>query len=228
MGKKKARYSQSVHTTQRDLEIIRFLGKYGCANASQIHASFFEGRTLGRAKNRLDELVKGGFLHSSLTDARGKTERIYWIERKGSMQFEEDVRAIFEKGRPPEKEIAHLLKTVDVMQRLERNHTISEFMHEHKLKSLKAKEAFGIGGGDMQIGDALISIAKSGSRLSAGTYMIEIDGDYYGKKAAHKVKSLGACGMSVLFVCFSTSRYEYMKPRAELASNIMLMHIDSL
>jgi hypothetical protein len=225
--KKKSQYNRKIHATDRDREILSYIGKYGCANAKQIHEVVFSKRTLGRAKDRLSQLVSGGYLHSEVTDARGKRERIYWIERKGLMELEE--RETAQRGRPPEKEIAHTLGMVDVCNAIEKHHKIESFTHEHALKSLKIREMLSFtDNSEMQIGDGLISIAPNNDGyLRGGEYMIEIDGDYWGKKLSHKIQSLKASNMRVLYVCFTDARYGYVQSRAG-AENIRVVHYSEL
>ena len=171
-------YDTRIHPSDRDRAIFEFIGMHGCANASQIHDRLFEGRTLGRAKDRLNQLVKGGYLRTEITVARGKRERMYWIDRIALMEVEEVKRDILERGRPPDKEIAHTLNMVDICNRVEIKHVITSYIHEHKLKSLKVREI--ISDPEMQVGDRVISVSPlENGYLSEGNYMIEGDGDYW-------------------------------------------------
>lgn len=225
----KKRYDTKVHANERDREIFEFIGKHGCANATQIHASLFDSRTLGRAKDRLNQLVKGGYLQTEITVARGKRERMYWIERKALMEFDKNKRDLLERGRPPDKELSHTLNMVDVCNKVEKNHVITSFIHEHGLKSLKARDMLNfVNNQEIQVGDRVISVLPLESGyLPGGDYMVEIDGDYWGAKLAHKLRSLQASGMDVIYVCFNGARYNYVKSHLNHDS-IQVFHIDEL
>lgn len=220
---------------ERDRLIFSFIGKYGCANAKQIHGAVFTvnektGRvpTEARCRDRLTQLIRSGYVKTELVKARGKTERIYWIERKALMELDEDKRKTLEAGRPPEKEIAHTLSTVDVINAVSKAHEIRYFVHEHTLKSLKVREMLKFS--DLEVGDALIDIAPSGNGngyLSEGQTLIEIDGDYWGEKMRAKAQSLKASNMPVLYVCSSYERLSYVKSRMQ-ADNVKVFHIAEL
>lgn len=217
---------------ERDRLIFAFIGKFGCANSKQIHKSVFtvNGKTPteARCRDRLTQLARAGYIKTELVQARGKTERIYWIERKALMELDDEKRKTLESGRPPEKEIAHTLSTVDVINAVSKEHEIRYFVHEHTLKSLKVREMLKFS--DLDVGDALIDVRPMGSGngyLSEGQTLIEIDGDYWGEKMKAKAQSLKASNMPVLYVCSSNERLAYVKARMQ-ADNIKVFHINEL
>ena len=226
---RKKRNDTKVHANDRDRAIFEFIGKHGCSNAAQIYANLFNGRTLGRAKDRLNQLVKGGYLQTEITVARGKKERMYWIDRKALMEFEKEKRDTLVRGRPPDKEIKHTLDMVDICNQLEKKHIITSYIHEHKLKSLKVREQLNFTSNpEIQVGDRLVSLVPlEGGYLKQGDHMIEGDGDYWGVKLSKKLESLGTSGMSVIYVCFDLPRYNYVKSRVN-QDNIQVFHIDQL
>lgn len=209
------RYQTNVHPTERDRALFAHLGGRGVASLVQLHARFWPHATIQTCRDRLKLLVAGGYLHTMTTTARGASEPIFWIERKAALLFSDTVRSGFLTGQPAAAEIAHLLRTADVLDALERRHQLVRFTHEHGLKSQRARGEHaarhehrqhaqqGSRGAHGQVADAAVTLAQDGREMEL---FIEIDGAYYGKRLASKIRALAASTRPVLWVVYSDRR----------------------
>lgn len=202
MSNRSRRYNPHVHPTARDRAIFAYIAAFGVASLAQLHRRFWPQAKVQTCADRLAKLVSGGFLHTEVTTARGEPEPIFWIERKASLLFDQPQRARFVKGRPPTAEMAHILRTADVVEAIGRKSQIVGFTNEHHLKGEEAKKTKP-NSRVRHVADGRVTILQRGA---AHAYLIEIDGAYYGKRLQQKAKELGRLGEQVLWVVYSPRR----------------------
>ncbi len=219
--KKRRNYKQNVLATERDRDLIRFLGEHGCATTAQIAQLYWPGRKVRTCAERLDLLVKAGFLHTTSVYSRGMEEQVYWIQQKGSRIFEKDVRDRFQLGKPAETEIAHILGTNDILYKMNQKGAVKQFTNEHVLKSNKIRS-----GDEFQVGDAEVQYEVNGKTY---TFTIEVDnGHYHGKQLHQKIQDFGTSGKPTLWVVYTKQRLSRLKELCHGYSNIRPVHFESL
>jgi len=66
---------------ERDLEVLKFIGKGGLASESQIHTKYWSGAKEQTCRERLEKLQKAGLLKSQIITTRNpKGELIFTLE----------------------------------------------------------------------------------------------------------------------------------------------------
>lgn len=188
-----------VHCTERDLRLLAWVSARGCAGDEQLARLFWRNRRLQTARERLAKLVAAHYLHSETVDARGHSECMYWVERKGARTLRQADLPVLQQGKPARAEVAHLLKTGDVLIKLGERGKLLTVMHEHALKAAKSK-----GTGSAQVADAYVELERDGTTEH---FFLEIDGAYYGVRLKNKVIELGQSAYPVRWVVYSRRRF---------------------
>lgn len=209
--------SQHIQPTSRDLALFAYLAQLGIASDEQIRAQFWLEARLQTCVDRLEKLVQAGYLHSAFTSARGRCERTYWISRKAQRMLpkasqDQPIKA----HRPAEAEVAHLLRTRDVVDLFSRSGRLISFTSEHTLKREAAHGSKGASdgqkrGGKSQVADGRLALAMpfDGAEArgeGAQEVLLEIDGAYYGKRLRAKIHALATSALPVLWVTGSRAR----------------------
>ncbi len=218
MAKTRRQYNQHIHPTERDQQIFRYLGEIGCASWDAIFRSFWpESRSKQACKDRLAQLVAGGYLHTDVTDARGRREHIYWIGRKASLLFDEQARRGFITGPPAPSEVAHVLDMRDGLDNLKAHYRIVSFKPERTLRS-EQMVSLGVMG---NLGDADLVLAADDGRSVA--FVWEVDGKYFGNKLLAKAQHLGAVGRRVIWTVKSRNRLHTVASVCREYANITVL-----
>lgn len=184
--------------TSRDLAVLEFIGRRGCATPAQVREQFWVEATLATCRDRLRLLVRAGLLGRAMMHCRGQLEEIIWLAPAGRSlcptQSQDDLLC----GRPTPVELAHLLRAGDVLARLERTGRIVTWSSERSLRSRGRRAR-----SEQPIADLEVTLERDGQTERR---LIEIDGAYYGAVLHRKAARLGECGLDVLWVVFSTRR----------------------
>lgn len=221
MARKRTHSHIHIHPTTRDLGLFAYLGEIGLASDRQIHARFWTDAKRQTCVDRLERLVKGGYLRMAMTQSRGHAERVYWIERKAYRLLPPEARVMLHTGRPATSEIAHLLRTRAVVDCLYRAGCLRGFTTEHHLKSEAAIKSHvsrqGTHQARSQVADGRLiltqpplGVSEKESTASEKTgqveYLLEIDGAYFGKRLHAKIAALASSPLPVLWVTGSRAR----------------------
>lgn len=220
MATKRRYYAQNVQVTKRDRELIRYIAEHGCASFQGLYELFWPGRREQTCKDRLDLLWKAGYIHRDITYAREREEIYFWIEKKGGMLFSQEERQRFALGKPPAVEIAHILHTNDIIERLRTKGRVTQFIREHALKSMKAQTE-----STFHVADAEVTMEINGHVHS---FLVEIDGKYFGTRLREKVHDYGASGRPVLWVVYTKERLSRIKTLCKSFLNIRPVLYDAL
>jgi hypothetical protein len=202
---------QQIHPTARDLEIFRHVGQRGVSSTAAIHREFWAGRQVQTAQDRLDQLAKAGYLKHQVVTIRGQAHHVYTLGRKATALFSEVQRHSF-LTRIGAGELAHLLRTGEVLDRLRRSHQVTGFVHEHALRSGAARQGKGQGLADAQV------------TLDGAQTLLEIDSPHYtGQRLRQKVAQLGNAGQPVLWVVGSQARLATVSQAAQGQPSIQVV-----
>jgi hypothetical protein len=205
-----------VQPTARDVALFRHIGQRGLSNTQAIHQQFWAGRKVQTCQDRLTQLVKGGYLHTAMTDARGKAEQIYWLGRKAERLFSAMERAGFVKGRPAQAEIGHVLTTGEVLEKLKQRYRVTDVTTE---RALKGEHKRGLS----------IALADGRMRLDGVEYLLEIDSPHYtGQRLRKKVAGFGKAGKPTLWVVASQARLRTVSRAAAGQANIQVVQVNKL
>jgi len=205
-----------IQVTERDREIFRYVGQRGLATTQTIHQTFWDGRTLQTAQDRLTQLTKGGYLRTATTDARGRAEQIYWLSRKATQLFSAAERASFVKGNPTQAEIGHVLTTSEVIEKLKGKYQVSHFVHERALK------------GELKRGASTV-LADARAELDGIDYLIEIDSPHYtGQRLRRKGAGFGKAGKPTLWVVGGQARLHTVSQSVAGYANIQVVLLGEL
>ncbi len=92
MGKKAASH---IQLTERDKKLLTLVGRRGCVSIDALHQNFWMNAKVRTCQERIALLMKAGYLKSELVEARGRSETIYYLDKKGKGQFDEETRKTF-------------------------------------------------------------------------------------------------------------------------------------
>ena len=200
--------------TERDRQILQFVGQGGVARLDQLRRRHWPDAQEQTAHDRLDQLVKAGWLESQYCDqARDyNSGLVFTLTDKGAAHFTAAERKRFIIGLPTDREIHQQLVGQDTRlvleQRLaERGQRLLQWKSERELRSefysdqarynRKHGRAWNTPAprytgrpraDDLYDAQALIE-GSDGQERQLG---IEIDGQYYGKMLAAKIASFTA------------------------------------
>jgi hypothetical protein len=202
--------------TARDLALFRTVGERGLVNLETVHRLFWAGRTVQTCQGRLTHLVQGGYLQNTVTDARGKAEHIYWLGRKVARLFSAAERASFVQGRPAQAEIAHVLTTWDVIERLQKKYTVTSVLNERALKGVHKK-------------GASVALADGQLCLDGVEHLLEIDSPHYtGQRLQKKMAGFAKSGIPTLWVVRGAARLNTVSQAASGCPRICVVEMDAL
>jgi hypothetical protein len=184
--------------TPRDIAVLLSVGERGCVTPAQLHAQFWAGAALSTCRDRLRVLVRAGLLGRAMTTCRGPVEEIVWLEPSGRRHCPTARHGDLVCGRPTLVEQAHLLRTADVLARLERTARVIAWSSERTLKGARLRAH-----SDLPAADLALTLDRDGLLEH---WLVEIDGAYYGAALDQKIAGLGRCERDVLWIVFSTRR----------------------
>ena len=200
-----------VQPTERDRAVFRYIGERGVVNIEAIQQNFWAGRKVQTCRDRLTELVKGGYVQTATTDARGKAEQMYWLGRKAEKLFTAAERAGWVKGKPAQAEIGHVLTTREVLEQLQQKYTVTQVTNERTLKSEFKK------GGSVVLADGRCC-------LDGVEHLLEIDSPHYtGRRLRNKVAGFAKAGKPTLWVVNSPARLRTVSHAASECTTIQVV-----
>ena len=240
-SQKEKRVGQAKTLTDRDREILRFVGRNGVAALGQIHDRYWHSAKERTALERLQQLVNAGYLVRDQTEARREVgETIYGLTKKGATQFDKmEVRQLT-LGLPSLGEMKQQLYMQDTFTRLEkvleaRGAKLVEWLSERALRGAQRREQIALKGRaegsrsplnyeDIADGQAIIQEADG----SMGVINIEVDGAYYGRMLEKKLSDMGRSGHPTLWVTVGADRAARIGREVEEANidNIEIWQID--
>lgn len=200
--------------TQRDDDLLRWVGRGGIASIAQLHQQFWPQAKEQTCRDRLLQLEKASWLKSEYTDTRkhGTPELVFYLTRQGANLFTAGERERMIIGKPASHELKQQLMMQDTRIMLERRLAedgarILDFRNERELRSQFYKKANRqrrssisqlLSGRSDDMADCQALIERSdGSQVMVD---IEIDGQYYGQMLKDKVAALARNSNPVLYV----------------------------
>lgn len=215
-------YRHDVVPTARDLAIMRLVGERGVVAQECLIAHFWPQSTTPRtAQDRLAQLVAAGFLRCERIASRAREEVVYYLARKGTLRLPETDRHLLITGKPAYGEIAHLLRTGDILDRLHARYTLECWHTERLLRSRTSQ-----GGGRAPVAD--FSVVLRDPLWGVTAWMVEVDGAYYGARLAKKVAALGQSGDDLLWVVYSPARLAHLGHLAAPFAGIRPVRFEAL
>lgn len=217
-----ARRNPVGRLTERDLEVLRWVGQGGVASLGQIACRFWPGKRAQTALDRVRQLVKAGYLEIHVYDAGGtwgignednerdaNNERVFTLTEGGSLLFSPSERQLFYIDLPSLAEVRQQILAQEAYIRLEAQ--LSEQGAE--LVGWKSERVIRAGTltlyrrdrqqmhtpMQLDIPDAEATVRMAGGELQI--LCIEVDGAYYGKMLCQKAASLAKAGHPVIWVC---------------------------
>jgi hypothetical protein len=139
--------------------------------------------------------------------ARRGEEVLYFLARSGAMALPATNRRELIRHKPAYGEIAHLLRTGDILDRLEARYGIVRWRGERFLKSASGRQAQGA-----QVADFSVELRRPIEGTTA--WLVEVDGAYYGAHLEQKITSLARCGEWVLWVTYASRRLDHLRGKA--------------
>jgi hypothetical protein len=115
--------------TERDLEVIKGLLKYGSMSTAQIEKLYFEGRSYEIVRRRLNVLEDAG--HVRRTSSGWFKDHVWWLTEKGA--------SLVSKNAPRKKvsrfTLEHDVMVIDLRIKLEDCRIAKHWLPEHEIKS---------------------------------------------------------------------------------------------
>lgn len=182
---------EHIRLSEKDKQVIELIRMHGCMNVSAIKSNFGVNASKQAVKASVDRLVKIGLVKSAHTEARKRSEEIYWIGK-----------------RPAYTEISHMLLAAEVLGYIA-SHTQNNLINhksEHELKSENSLN--NARDPNVQVPDKWVAYEKSGQVAS---YNIEIDSySYTGHRLLTKAEGLSIWtgNTPLLWICYSTKRVQ--------------------
>jgi hypothetical protein len=236
--------------SERDREVVRFIGWGGVASLAQLHAKFWLVRQLSTCRSRLLQLEKVGWLESRYSDVLKPTcpQLIFSITPKAAANFSADEHSRMLVGLPASHELKQQLIAQTARLRLEQDlaeqgQRVVEWLNEHDLRreyatiappgqsrqtsavnyhQIGAAHSEGIHSLVAEIADARAIIVDRAGRHSA--IDIEIDGYYYGRMLDEKLAGLERSPRPVIYVTWQ-SRADHLKAALQAYPNLHLLVI---
>jgi len=230
--------TKAIVLTDRDREILKFIGQGGLASLGQLHLKFWLPAKERTAQARLGELIRAGYIASQQVHVREAGEQVFTLTRKGAAEFNDLERRSFIIGLPAHHELKQQLVGQDLRLAIEkelaeRGLKLTDWQNERQLRSNQRRQeehtrkakgwVKAINSEDIPDARAIIQSAEGVS----GELDIEIDGQYFGKMLSEKIKSLAKSGRPMLW---ATSATRVGRIQTELgrigATNIQVVAVD--
>lgn len=222
--------------TERDGEVLRWIGQGGVANLGQIARRFWSSRKVDTALDRLRQLAKTGYLAMHLCDpctiGMPNSRWLFTLTEQGSLLFSPSERQSFYIGLPTLAEIRQQLLAQEAYLRLEaqmreQGGELVQWKSERALRAetLTAQRQAKRHKGPLvqaEIPDAQATVVTSSGELRI--LHIEVDGAYYGKMLWQKADSLAKAGYPVIWVC-TEGRTGYIQERVGKYPNIQVLSL---
>ena len=236
MAAKVKRVGKAKIITDRDKEVLRFIGQGGIASLNQVHRRHWATAKERTAQERLQQLVSAGYLVKDYTDTRSPGEAVYGLTRKGAALFDKLEREGLTIGLPTHNEMKQQLYAQDTRLTLEhqladRGEKLISWHNERELRSHQRREQLARGQSfntrlqfeDIADAQAVIADAKG----QESVLDIEIDGQYFGKMLKEKIANYEQLGRPTIWVSTGASRGKRIEREVKEAhaSNIIVMVI---
>ena len=190
LAAKEKQVGKAKVVTDRDKEVLRFVGQGGVASLNQIHRRHWTNAQERTAQERLHQLVRAGYLKRDYTHIRKPGEIIYGLTRKGADLFSVLQKDRFTIGLPTHNEMKQQLIAQETRleierQLAERGGKLISWHNERELRSQQRKEQLAQGKSFQSrlqledIADAQAVVADANGQET--TLEIEIDGQYFGE-----------------------------------------------
>lgn len=195
--------------TERDHQVLRWVGQGGVAGLGQLHRRFWPQAKERTAQERLNQLVAAGYMERQYTNTRRPGETVYGLCRKGAAMFSKLEQTRLTVGLPNRQEmkqqlLAQATRLILEQKQAERGGKLVEWLNEHRLRSLQRREQIASGESISaplefeDIADAQAILTDEHGETSC--LDIEIDGQYYGQMLKNKIASLASSGRPILWV----------------------------
>jgi len=116
-----AGYTRAKVVTERDKELMRFIGQGGVATLDQLHRRHWPNAQVQTARDRLSQLEKAGWIKAQPVSAGGQGNEIaFTLTRKGAALFPRSEAERFYIGLPSLGELKQQLRGQDARIQLER------------------------------------------------------------------------------------------------------------
>lgn len=207
-----AGYTKAKVVTERDQELMRFIGQGGVATLDQLHRRHWPKAQLQTARDRLSQLEKAGWIKAQPVSAGGHGNEIaFTLTRKGAALFPKSEAERFYIGLPSVSELKQQLKAQDARIQFEkyltqRGEKLIYWKSEREIRSEFYRELFAYNKKHGyahnkrhwdrpsvdDIADAQATVMDSHG--NERTINIEIDGQYYGKMLDKKIEAFAKYG----------------------------------
>jgi hypothetical protein len=209
---KEKRVGQAKIITERDRQILEFVGRNGVAAIGQLHSRYWTNAKERTAQERLQQLVNAGYLLRDSTDTRQPGEIIYGLTRKGAGEFGRLEARRLTVGLPNRGEMKQQLQMQDTYTRLEkdlagRGAKLVDWRNERELRGEQRREQIRTKGRSAgsrsrlnfeDIADGQAVIEQADGTLTQ--LDIEADGQYYGQMLKNKLTQLSRSARPTIWV----------------------------
>jgi DNA-binding PadR family transcriptional regulator len=222
---------KAFELTERDLLVLKFVGKGGIASLSQLNAKFWPGAKERTCYERLHKLKKSGFLKTEVTTVRNKKgELIFLITPNGSNLFSQSIKDQFFNNITT-SEVKQQLLAQEAIIKLEKEWAeqgkeLVNWKHERELRSeMKQKQGkfkkVTTNQPQVEVADAQATI-RDNTTGEIYEVEIEVDGAYYGKMLKGKIDRFAASNKPAIWVT-TPDRAEMIANRISSHPNIQLL-----
>jgi hypothetical protein len=216
----------NVLPTERVKQICERIGLLGCVSLEQLHKAESPEITKQSLRDKMNDLVKAGLVKTKTVDAREKPETIFYLSRSARGLFTSDEWKKLQSELPAKSEQRSVLRTHDVLQKIQERFTVVSFVTEHQLKSEKSLSGNYYSGA--QVADGRLTIQGRASSHDPVTFNIEVDGNYHGKTLRSKIASLGNSGQKVIWIAYGHTRVDRLADLCREFNNILPVHFENL
>lgn len=212
--------AQGVTLTERDRQLLRFVGENGLASFDQLSRKFWHNALPRTCRERLYRLERCGWLEARRVDQRRPAELVFVLTHLGANRFSALERKQLMVGLPASHEICQQLLAQEARLFLEaklrtEGGRLLSWQNEHVLRSeahqRNKPNGSNFGGAWAGIADAVALVSDRQGR--SGKVLIECDGAYFGRMLQAKLQALAECGYPALWVTERAGRI-----RQELAN----------
>lgn len=195
--------------TPRDLTVLHWIGQAGIAALDQVARFGWAGRRVYSVQDRLNQLVKAGYLQSTTCDARQPGEQVYALTQAGWRLFTPQEREQLRIGLPAVKERKQQLLAQEAYLRLAAEARAAGGMlvawrSERDLRGeVRRGQQATAHAPDSPVADE-IADGQAVIATADGTTQevdVEIDGQYYGRMLRQKAAAFGQGGRPTIWVC---------------------------